>query len=178
MPQTAIDWLSLIANIIQVGSVFFAVAVFLKARAELARYLRARSAEASDRPWALAVAVGSGDIGGTVEQYLRDQGLNMQVKSLVNETYLQPEDYPDVLGRLLKIKDEFTKVGITELHLFFKGPVPLAMAIGAVTDNWVPVKVYEYTKGTYRLVVVLEKEGVKGILREAVEEGTDLLTGF
>lgn len=176
MPITAMDWLSLAANVIQVGSVIFAVAVFLRARAELARYLRGHRAGESDRPWALAVVVGSGSIAGPVEQYLKDQGLKMQVKPLVHEPYLQLNDYPKILGQLLKVKDELTGLGITELHLFYKGPVALAMAIGAITDNWVPVKVYEYSKGTYNPTVVLEKGLIKGLVREVVAEGASLLT--
>jgi hypothetical protein len=40
----------------------------------------------------------------------------------------------------------------------------MATALGAITDNWVPLKVYEYSKGTYQLTCVLEKETVKGLL--------------
>lgn len=177
MPKTWLDWFSLAANVLQFGSVIFAVVVFLKARAELASYLRSRKTSASARPWALAVTVGSGDISGTVEQHLKDQGLDLKVEPVVHEAYLTPEDYPALLKQLLEVKDKLTRVGITELHLFYKGPVALAMAVGAITDNWVPVKVYEYTQGTYRLTTVLEKEGVKGLLREAVAEGASLLTG-
>ena len=39
-----------------------------------------------------------------------------------------------IVKDLLKIKDQLTQVGITELHLFYKGPV--TMAIRAITDNW------------------------------------------
>ena len=74
---------------------------------------------------------------------------------------------------------EGAQTGATEVHLFYKGPVTMAMAIGAVTDNWVPIKVYEYTQGAYRLNLVLEKETVKGLfVGDAVSEAEELLTGI
>lgn len=174
--MTVKELLSLAANAIQVGSFIFVVVVFLRARAELARYLRSRKTTISERPWALAVGLG-GEITGTVKKFLEDEGLDIQVESYSQEGYISPDDYPRVLKDLLKIKDRLTQVGVTELHLFYKGPVTMAMAIGAITDNWVPIKVYEYTQGNYRLNLVLEKETVKGLLiGGVVSEAEDLLT--
>lgn len=174
--MTLSDVLSWAANLIQVGSFIFVVILFLRARAELKRYLRSRKTTISERPWALAVGLG-GDISGSVREYLKDQGLNMQVEDYSREGYISPDDFHPILKDLLKIKDRLTQVGITELHLFYKGPVTMAMAIGAITDNWVPVKVYEYTKGSYQLDFVLEKETVKGLLvGGVVSEGESLLT--
>ena len=171
--DTVIGWT---ANLIEVGSFIFVIILFLRARAELKRYLRGRKTTVSERPWALAIGLG-GDIAGSVKEYLKDQNLDIQVESYSREGYISPDDFYGILRELLKIKDRLTQVGITELHLFYKGPVTMAMAIGAITDNWVPVKVYEYTKGTYQLDFVLEKETVKGLLiGGVVSEGASLLT--
>ncbi len=165
------------ANLIEIGSFVFVIILFLRARAELARYLHSRKDTLSERPWALTVGLGS-DITGTVAEYLKDQGLDIQVESYTREGYISPDDQQRILKDLLKIKDRLTQVGVTEIHLFYKGPVTMAMAIGAITDNWVPIKVYEYTQGGYRLNLVLEKETVKGLLMGGVvSEGEDLLTG-
>ena len=176
--MTLEEWLSLAANAIQVGSFIFVVIVFLRARAELARYLRSRKTTVSERPWALAIGLGS-DITGTVKKYLEDEQLDFPVEDYCREGLISPSDFPGVLKDLIKIKDRLTQVGATEVHLFYKGPVTMAMAIGAITDNWVPVKVYEYTQGAYRLNLVLEKETVKGLfVGDAVSEAEELLTGI
>ena len=172
--ENVVSW---VANLIQIGSFIFVIILFLRARAELARYLRSRKTTVSERPWALAIGLGS-DITGSVKEFLKDQGLDIQVESYAREGFISPDDFYPILKDLLRLKDKLTKVGVTEVHLFYKGPVTMAMAIGAVTDNWVPVKVYEYTKGTYQLDLVLEKETVKGLLiGEVTSEGESLLTG-
>jgi hypothetical protein len=171
--ESVISW---VANLIEVGSFIFVIILFLKARAELARYLRSRRTTVSDRPWALAVGLGS-DITGSVKEYLRDMRLEMPIETYVRQGYVPSRDLYPVLRDLLKIKDKLTQVGVTEVHLFYKGPVTVAMAIGAITDNWVPIKVYEYTQGRYEMDLVLEKETVKGLLVGGVmAEGEELLT--
>jgi hypothetical protein len=170
---TVVGWF---ADLIEVGSFIVVIVLFLRARAELARYLRSRRTTISGRPWALAIGLGS-DISGSVKEYLRDTGLEMPVESFVRQGYVPSKDFHTVLRALLKIKDRLTRVGITELHLFYKGPVTLAVAIGAITDNWVPTKVYEYTRGRYELDFVLEKETVKGLrVGSILSEGEEALS--
>jgi hypothetical protein len=56
------------------------------------------------------------------------------------------------------------------------GPVSLAVGIGAVFDNWVPVKVYQYVNGTYKLDLVLHKETVLSLLNITAETGAEMLS--
>jgi hypothetical protein len=164
-----------IANVIQIGSVIFAVVSLWLARRELTRYLKARKAATSGRPWALIIGLGS-DIAGQVEAYLADQKLDLPTRTYTRKGYVSSDDLLSILKDLLKIKDDLTQAGATEVHLFYKGPVTMAMAVGAVTDNWVPIKVYEYTQGEYRLSCVLEKETVKGLLvGDVAEAGKTIL---
>lgn len=158
--ESIIGW---IANIIQIGSVIFTAYSLWHAKRALDKYLKQRKTEVSARPWALIISLGS-DIQGQVNAYLQDQKLDIPVEPYTREGFIGPDDFYPILKHLLSIKNKLTQAGVTEVHLFYKGPVTMAIALGAVTDNWVPLKVYEYSKGTYQLTCVLEKETVKGLL--------------
>jgi len=128
---------------------------------------------------ALALAIGiGGSIEGAVRTYLDANGLaDIQIRELAHEGRLPPEGFYRLLGRLHEIKQEFTDLGVTEVHLFYKGPVTLAMGIGSILDNWIPVKVYELNKetGTYVFNFTLGKGAVLEVLREVAEAGEDLV---
>lgn len=162
--------LGVLANVIQVGSLAYVVISFWRARTRLLRYLRARQQANTDRPWALAIGLSGGDISGTVRAFLQDKGTDMEIESISRDA-VSVDNSHGILEELLQVKGRLTEVGATEIHLFFKGPVTMAMAVGAVTDNWVPVKVYEFTQGTYRQCLVLEKETVKGLIFTEVSPG-------
>ncbi len=171
--ERIVSW---VANSIQIGSVIFTVVSLWRARRALTRYLEARKTTVTARPWALVISLGS-DIQGQVQAYLQDQKLDMPIEPYVREGYIASESVYKILRDLVHVKDKLTKAGVTEVYLFYKGPVTLATAIGAVTDNWVPIKVYEYTKGAYQLTCVLEKETVKGLLAgDVLATGEAILT--
>ncbi|MEA3397648.1 MAG: SAVED domain-containing protein, partial [Chloroflexota bacterium] len=157
-------------------SVLFTAWSLWRARRALTRYLQARKTEVSARPWALVIGLGN-DIQGQVQAYLQDQKLDMPIKAYTRKGFVTAEEYYPILKDIMGIKDKLTQAGATEVHLFYKGPVTMATAIGAATDNWVPIKVYEYTKGAYQLTCVLEKETVKGLLTgDALAAGEAILT--
>jgi len=162
--------LSVVANVIQIGSLVYVLVSFWRARTRLLRYLRSRQQGETKRPWAMAIGLSGGDITGTVKACLQDLGLTMEIESISRDAVSADNSY-GVLEELVKIKGRLTEAGVTEVHLFFKGPVTMAMAIGAATDNWVPIHVYEYTKGGYRPWMVLEKETVKGLSLAAEPPG-------
>ena len=171
--EQIISW---IANLIQIGSVVFTAVSLWRARQALTHYLKARKTEMSARPWALIIGLGS-DIQGQVQAYLQDQKLDMPIEPYTRKGFVTAEDFYPILKDIMTIKDKLTQAGATEVHLFYKGPITMATAIGAATDNWVPIKVYEYTKGTYQLTCVLEKETVKGLLAgDALAAGEAILT--
>ena len=110
--------------------------------------------------------------------YLDDNGLaTVEVKELTHEGLLPARKFYRLLGKLQEIKQELTDLGVTEVHLFFRGPVTLAMGIGSLLDNWVPVKVYELNKstGTYEFDFTLGKGAVLEAFREVAEVGEDLV---
>ncbi len=61
----------------------------------------------------------------------------------------------------LDFKDLMKKGDISEVLLFYGGPVTVMALIGAVLDNWVPVRLFAFN-GKYRFHFTLNKESVKG----------------
>jgi len=72
---------------------------------------------------------------------------------------------------LLKIFEEiksdfFTwwkKEILLEILLFYGGPVTIMAPIGAIVDNWVPVKLFGLYNGKYVFQFTLNRELVKAI---------------
>lgn len=155
------DLLEFVANLLQVGSVAFAVGFFFYNALRLHRRLKRLERERTSHPVALAIGLG-GDIEGAVRQYLKEAGMDMPIENYYVEGFIPREKFYDILRDINRIKARLTNEGVTEVHLFYRGPVTFAMALGAVTDNWVPIKVYDYD-GKYVLQVILEKETVLGL---------------
>lgn len=155
-----LDWLGLIANILQVVSSLFAFVggafLFIRHR-QLKNRLKALSEISSERPAALAVSLGASN-EQAVRAHLRDTNQEISLLSITHEGIAQPTDFPRLLANLKQIKQRFTDTSITELHLFYLGPVTFAAAVGAMLNNWVPVKVYSFKNGRYELDFVLNRE--------------------
>ncbi len=167
--------LSWTANVIQIATAVFAIVVLLGTRRRLTQWIEEQKRASGSAPVALAIGL-AGGIRGQVEQYLKVQGMDMPVQDLDHPEFIPMNRYPLLIRDLLKKKDELTKTGVTELHLFYKGPVAFATGIGAVFDNWVPVHLYEFKDGTYHRALTIEKESVRGLLPETLAEGEDLVT--
>lgn len=159
MAETLVSW---VANLIEIGSVLFTVIALWRARRQLGHYIRQRQSVKTNRPWAWIIGLGS-ELEGAVKGYLADQGLEVPIESYLRTQLVTADDVYGIAKDLSKGKRKLTLAGATEVHLFYKGPVTMAIAIGMIVDNWIPVKVYEYAHGTYRLLAVLEKETIKGI---------------
>jgi len=128
---------------------------------ELARTmvsLEGKDVGLSKRPFAMAIGIGK-DIEATVSNYLKDQDWGevplLSWKSEV--TWLEPKNYLEVMVKINELKDLAMKGGATEVLLFYAGPIDLAIFIGTRFQNWVPVKVFNFEKGTYRHNLTLEK---------------------
>ncbi len=154
--------LEVAANLLQVGSVAFTAGFFFYNAWKLRRRLKALERQQTEHPVALAIGLGL-NIEGAVRQYLREAGLDLPVENYFVEGYVPRDKFYDILRDINRIKARLTEEGVTEVHLFYRGPVTFAMALGAITDNWVPIKVYDYKGGKYQLHLVLEKETVVGL---------------
>lgn len=166
--------LSWAANIIQIATAVFAIVVLVSTRRRLSQWIDKQKQASGRAPAALAIGL-AGSIRGQVEQYLGSQGMTMPVADLDRSDFVPMSHYPLLIRDLIKKKDELTQMGITELHLFYKGPVSFAAGIGAVFDNWVPVHIYEFKDGTYHRALTIEKESVRGLLPETLAEGEELV---
>ena len=128
------------------------------------RRLEALSQTRTRRPVAIAVGIGgggSGDIAEVVKNSLKDNGMgDIEVFSILHPGEVTPEE-------MLKVRDEFLDLkarlgAATEIHYFYKGPVPLTTALGAILDNWVPATLYAYEGGVYHPVIYLNKQFTVG----------------
>jgi hypothetical protein len=162
MPETLWQTVGNVANVLQILSFIFPLATgayFLLKSRQLNRRLQALATTLSKRPIAIAIGLG-GSIEGTVRQYLKDNSLEMEVIPCTREGVVQPRDFPEILREIQELRARLDEIGVTEVHVFFKGPVTFATALGAMLRNWVPAKVYAFEGGTYALHMRLDKETV------------------
>ncbi len=98
----------------------------------------------SSKPVALAISVtpGGATIKSYVETFLRHQGWTMDIAELNMNGINNTDDMETFVKELISKKREFELLGCTELHLFIAGPMPACVQVGAVFDNWLPVKLY------------------------------------
>jgi hypothetical protein len=122
----------------------------------------------TDRPAVLALGLGT-DISGRVKEFLRQKGepltsladrvISRYMRAPEGEKFVPREDLPKVIADLHELRKELDARNITELFLFYYGPISLAVAIGRVFSNWVPIKVYNFSQGKYELDMVIGKDG-------------------
>lgn len=117
----------------------------------------------SARPVALAVGIGK-DIEGGVRRYLSDKELPIPVEPYYRappptSNFVPKADFPDIIREMEAIKQRMISQGVTELYLFYRGPVTLAEALGVVFRNFVPIKAYNYVKDGYDLELIIERDG-------------------
>jgi len=126
----------------------------------------------SKHPIAMAIGIGK-DLEATVSNYLKDHDWG-DVPLFIWKSggdWLELKDYPEVMIKINEFKDLAMKEGVTEVLLFYAGPIDLAIYLGTRLQNWVPVKVFNFEKGTYRHNLTLEKESAgMGPLTEQLAE--------
>ncbi len=145
-----------ILDILTMGVAVFGAVQIWRLRHTYHRRLQALAHQSTRRPVALAVGIG-GNIEGSVRAYLKDQEQEMEVFSIAREGFLEMEHWSDVLDEFLALKNRLTaEVGPTEIHCFYRGPVVLGTALGAVLGNWVPTILYALDKA-YAPVLYLDK---------------------
>ena len=162
MSQEAWQWLSNVASILQIVTVAFTAAsgvYFLWRARQLERRLAALATQVSQRPVALAVGLG-GSIAGHVRHYLSDNGLEMEVVGCNRTGMVERTEYPTLLREIQELRGRLDQTGVTEVHVFYRGPVTFAIALGALLRNWAPAKLYNFEGGTYVLHMRLDKESV------------------
>jgi hypothetical protein len=172
MYQVATEILGWMANLIQIGAFLFTIAVLWRTRQRLKRYLEGQKSSTTANPIALAVGIGE-NIEGHVRRFAETATPPLKLHTYYRTGNLSSLEFYTVLGDLLEIRQQFTDLGVTEVHLFYRGPVTLAAGIGAIFDNWVPVKLYGFRNGAYELDFSLAKGTVLGLLRKSISEGEE-----
>jgi len=174
--MTLFDFIGVAADVTGLAAIIFTVLVFWRARQKLSQALADMAREYTSAPVALAIGIGQ-DISGAVRAYMQTPDFpSMPVRPYVQTGMVPHEKFYTIFQDLLKIKQELTDAGVTEVHLFYMGPVSLAIGVGAVFDNWVPVKVYKYVNGTYEQDFVLHKESVLGLMNITAEAAAEMLS--
>lgn len=168
-------WLGNVANIIQMLSaipfLFSAWVLFRRARRYRKRMMELEQA-LSEKPKALAIGLTGTDISGQVRQFLDKKSMNMEIETYFKEGGITRENIQSLLHDILKIKKKMTADGVTEVHLFLSCPLVFAAAVGAIFDNWVPVKVYHLNResGQYEFWTSLHKGFIPGLETSTVKE--------
>jgi len=161
----SLDWL---LNLI--GLLGYPVAVYLWLR-ERARYQRLRRLVAfKPAEGAVAVIIGIGvpSVKADAEKFMREE-FESPLPVVLNyekQGFFSREQLLDIIREVRdRIRELMMAGGIREVHLFYGGPLAVAAALGAITDNWVPVRWYNHNKktGRYEYMFTLDVETVKGI---------------
>lgn len=131
----------------------------------------------SKRPIAIVIGIGK-DLDASANGYLRDHGWgDVPVISWKSSSrWLEPKDYPKAMININELKDQAMKLGVTEVLLFYGGPLDLGIYIGARLQNWVPVRVFQHTGKTgeeiYLHNITLEKDaaGLETLTEQLVKK--------
>lgn len=90
-------------------------------------------------------------------------------ESIYRSGNLDSSDYHEVLAEVFRRRQTLANLHCRRVLLFIGGPLALALGVGSMLDNWVPVLVYQWDakESTYRYVYTLEK----GIVLQLLERG-------
>jgi len=83
-----------------------------------------------------------------VENYFKNAGEKIEHFEELQFQGLTHENFPEFVMSLKKKRRFFQASGATEILLFISGPMQAAVMIGAIFDNWIPVKVYNFNPNT------------------------------
>lgn len=139
------DMLSSVADVLGIVSAvpMLAAAMLFAHRARrYRRRLQEMERQTTAQPVALAVSLTGLDISEQVRAFLLRQGAGWPVRVYRHDEEVTPAALPGVFYQLSRLKNELSLDGVTEVHLFYAGPVALGLMLGGLLHNWVPVKVY------------------------------------
>ena len=111
----------------------------------LQQYIISNEGIQSEKPvaFALALTPNTPSIKPQVEWFLKMKQWEMPIEELEMAGIEDANDLQRLVDTLQEKKRLFQLKGYTELHLFLNGAVAAGVIIGALFDNWIPVKVYQ-----------------------------------
>lgn len=139
------EMLSSVADVLGVVSaapMLAAAVLFLHRARRYRQRLREMEGQTTAQPVALAVSLTGLDISEQVRTFLVRQGAHWPVRTYRHKEEVNPIALPGILQQLSQLKNDLSLDGVTEVHLFYAGPVALGLMLGGLLHNWVPVKVY------------------------------------
>lgn len=119
-----------------------AAVLFLHRARRYRQRLQAMEEQTTSRPVALAVSLTGLDISEQVRAFLAEQGVRCPLRSYCRSEDVSRATLPALIHRLTRLKNTLSLESVTEVHLFYAGPVALGIMLGGLLHNWVPVKVY------------------------------------
>jgi hypothetical protein len=125
-----------------------AAVLFLHRARRYRQRLREMEGQTTARPIALAISLTGLDISEQVRGFLTNLGMSWPVRVYCRREEVSPETLPELLQGLARLKNNLSLEGVTEVHLFYAGPVALGLMLGGLLHNWVPVKVYHLNSFT------------------------------
>jgi hypothetical protein len=117
--------------------------------------LRQLAGVTSERPAAVVVSLSGTRIRLAVESFCTGFTQPVRLYEVQRPGGLNQAEFTKVLFELQALKNRLMDEGVSEVHLFLSCPLAVACAIGALFDNWVPVKVYQFNHGQYEFWTTL-----------------------
>ncbi|MEW6418384.1 MAG: hypothetical protein AB1480_09725 [Nitrospirota bacterium] len=163
--------------VFSIGSAFYYFMRFLRRYRRLKNAMRVIDGS-SKNPKAFAVCFG-GSIKKAVEDYLKAKyQYPIPLTEYAVTSEVTPHNIQKHIEQLSKIKNDFQSHGVTELHLFVKGPVIMGTVLGAIFDNWVTVKLYHNNRsGEYEEWTVLHSAKTLTLEERLEYKVADLIEG-
>lgn len=155
------NWIGRIDNILGIGTfiaaayaayrlwqqnrTFYRRARESKPSIDLQQFITSNAGVLTEKPvaFALALTPNNPSIAPQVDRFLKVQQWEMPIKELNRDGINNTNDLQDFMQALQEKKRFFQLEGYTEIHLFLNGPVAAGVLIGALFDNWIPVKIYQ-----------------------------------
>lgn len=131
--------------VISIGAFLLHVLRYRRLRRQIAR-----SAGKTSKPRGLVVSFRE-PIKVAFQQALQEfyPDINIPVDEYHSQKDATEKDIHKHLDAMRAFKEQYMNQAVTELHLAIKAPLALAVAIGAIFDNWVTVIVYHNNQGKY-----------------------------
>jgi len=145
MPQfwSVLTCVSDVLSVLTALPMLAAAVLFLHRARRYRQRLQEMEGQTTPRPVALAVSLTGLDISEQVRAFLTAQGRQWSLRTYYRGKDVSPTTLPTLVQHFARLKNELSRDGVTEVHLFYAGPVALGIMLGGLFHNWVPVKVYQ-----------------------------------
>jgi hypothetical protein len=150
-------------NFIGALALFYVIIMTWKEKRDLRKRLLSldKCESLSKRPIAIVIGIGK-DPTESVKSFLADnKWADVPIISWVSEGFLKAEEYQTAMAQINSLRKQALKLGVSEVLLFYAGPVDLSFFVGASYDNWVPVQVFTFVGGSYDYRFTLEREAAR-----------------